>query len=79
IAPVNVWCTLKERCKPECLTPPTLRGSSGSAMLWGAFCWHGLSQFIPLGKMITANLYKVLLDDHLCRVKKHFYPDGKMH
>lgn len=38
---VHVWRTPRERYRPECLTTK-VRGSGGSVMLWGAFCWHGL-------------------------------------
>lgn len=27
---------------------PTVRGSGGSVMRWGAFCWHGLGPLDPL-------------------------------
>ncbi len=57
---------LKE--KPECLT-------SGSVMLWGAFCWNDLGPLILLAGRVTANQYKVVLSDRLYPVMKHFYPD----
>ena len=55
---------------------PTARGSGGSVMLWGAFCWHGLGPLVPLEGRVTANQYKVVLSDHLYPMMKHFYPDG---
>ncbi len=69
---VHVWHTPKEQYRPECLTP-TVRGSSGSVMLWGAFCWHGLGPLVPLEGKVTANQYKVVLSDHLYPMMKHFY------
>ncbi len=56
--------TYKWKERPECLTP-TVRGSSGSVMLWGAFCGHGLGPLVPLEGRVTANQYKVDLSDHL--------------
>ncbi len=64
---------LKEQ--PECLTP-TVRGSSGSVMLWGAFCRHGLGPLVPSEGRVTANQYKVVLSDHLYPMMKNFNPDG---
>ncbi len=45
-------------------------------MLWGAFCWQGLGPLVPLEGRVTANQYKVVLNDHLYPMMKHFYPDG---
>ena len=72
---VPVWRTPREQVGSDCLTP-TVRGSGGSVMLWGAFCRHGLDPFIPLAGRVTANQYKVVLSDHPCPKMKHFYPDG---
>ena len=55
---------------------PTVRGSGGSVMLWGAFFWHGLGPHVSLEGRVTANQYKVVLSDHLYPMMKHFYPDG---
>ena len=46
-----------------------MRGSGGSVMLWGAFCWHELGPLVPLEGRVTANQYKVVVSDQL-------YPDG---
>ena len=42
----------------------------------GVFCWHGLGPLVPLEERVTANQYKVVLNDHLYPMMKHFYPDG---
>ena len=53
-----------------------MRGSGGSVMLWGTFCWHGLGPLVPLEGRVTANQYKVVVSDQLYPMMKHFYPDG---
>lgn len=55
--------TPREQYRPECLSP-TVKGSSGSVMLWGAFSWHGLSRLVPLEGRLTANQYKDAQDDN---------------
>uniref|UniRef100_A0A4W6FWY8 Uncharacterized protein n=1 Tax=Lates calcarifer TaxID=8187 RepID=A0A4W6FWY8_LATCA len=47
---VHVWRTPRGQYRPECLNP-TMRGSSDSGMLWGAFCWHGLGPLVPLERL----------------------------
>jgi len=39
-------CMWSQWYRPECWTH-TVRGSGGSAILWGTFCWYGLSPFVP--------------------------------
>uniref|UniRef100_A0A3B4YAJ7 Tc1-like transposase DDE domain-containing protein n=1 Tax=Seriola lalandi dorsalis TaxID=1841481 RepID=A0A3B4YAJ7_SERLL len=40
---VHVWCTPRERYRPECLIP-AVRGSGGSVMLGEALFWEGALQ-----------------------------------
>lgn len=40
------------------------------------FCCHGLSPLVHLEGRVTANRYKILLNDHLYPKMKHFYPDA---
>lgn len=75
IGRVPVWCTPRERCRPEHLTP-AVRGSGGSLMLMGAFCLYCLGPLTHLEIGDTANQYKVL-SDHLFPTMQHFYSDGR--
>lgn len=49
---------------------------SGSVMLYIAFCWCSLVPSIPFEGKITANIYNVIVTDHLYPILKGFYPDG---
>lgn len=52
-----------------------------SAMLSGAFFWHGLRPLVPLKKRVSANQYKVALSNHLYPMMKHscdFVEDGNL-
>ena len=52
---------------------------SRSAKTHYAFYWHGLGLLVPLEGRVTnpnPNQYKVIVNDHLYPVMKHFYPDG---
>lgn len=62
---VNEWQSPKERYRPE----PPMPTEGGSVVMWGAFCWHGLGA-------VTENQHRVVLNDHLRPLRKHFYPDG---
>ncbi len=55
---------------------PTVRGSCGSVMLLGAFCWHGLGPLVPLEGRVTANQYKGVLSDHFYPTMKYFLLRG---
>ncbi len=62
---LNKWLEKHNECR-----------STGSVMLWGAFCWQGLGPLVPLEGRVTSNQYKVVLNDHLYPMMKYFCPDG---